>query len=663
MTVSANTGAVSYNGNSSTTQWNIPFVVNDPSHFKVYVTNRAVSPIVPEEIPSTDYDIIENTLKYPKGTNLSPLPSTKTITIMRVVPVVQETNILEQTGYYLEDLEKALDYQVLVSQQINDTMARTVKVPIGSGINPDDYLTTIQTAVSQAQASATIAQNATQDMPAVPFKEVFGIGGTNPFTVLQSHNGYLAKATVGVGGLTVNLPKMNTLTFPYLFAVKRVSASGTLTIAPAVGDTIEGSSSLVMDTDNQTIIFVADDDSLLGTWTTVYAGAGGGSGTIGDGSITTAKLADLAVTNAKIADSAVTNAKLGNNSVTSGKIASGHVGYTHLDSSAKAVYDGVLFQDVFLFDDGGSPYTLTSTHKGKLINIDTTDGDVAITLPLISSVSAPFAMMFRRFAGSGTVTFTTSGTDDLNTDGNTTFTLSATVGNGVIFVADFTGATQGYWSTLPIGGDATILDGSINTVKIADNAITTAKILNANVTTAKLATSAVTANELASNAVTTVKITDANVTGAKIASATIAQGNMANNSVGTAQIIDANITQAKLSTALSNTIDNVTARDVISLTGATTLTATNRGNLVNLSGGTYTITLPDISTITTPYSVIFRRYSSTGTITISRGGTDTINSGASTGLTTVTLSATVGDWIEFIADFTGATANQWFTRA
>ena len=54
-------------------------------------------------------------------------------------------------------------------------------------------------------------------------------------------------------------------------------------------------------------------------------GAPGGDGTIEDGSVSTAKLADSAVTGQKIANSAVTAAKLAADAVTNEKIADGTI--------------------------------------------------------------------------------------------------------------------------------------------------------------------------------------------------------------------------------------------------------------------------------------------------------------------------------------------------
>jgi len=386
-----------------------------------------------------DYTLTDQTITYPKNTAFTPISSFRWLTIKRVVPVVQETSFLEQSAFYMEDLERTTDYSRQIDQQLTDDIARCVKVPIGSNITPESYLATIQTAVTQAQSSATVAQNATQDMPAVPFREVINIGGTNPFNINSVHNGYLMRASVGVGGLTVNLPQMSGLTFPYLFAVKRHSGSATLSVVPFAGDTIDGASSYSIGTVGQTVIFIANGTSLLGTWTAVTTG----DATLADGSIVTAKFADKSVTAAKIADNTITSSQMAvnsvndqaivNNSVVATKIAPAVVGRSHCDTALGPLIDAIPFN--------GNPIaitsatTLSSTHRGRLVQV-TAGSAYSITLPAITSLTAPYFCLIRRDSGANAITIARTGTDTFN-GANTSYTLSTTVGDTTLIVADY----------------------------------------------------------------------------------------------------------------------------------------------------------------------------------------------------------------------------------
>lgn len=651
MTIDTSLSSIPYQGDGQNRNWPIPFPFTDTAHIKVYLTNRSVSPSTTVEVSANDYEIDEQqNLTYPKSNSFNPIASTRWITIRRVVPVIQDVSFLEQSGYFMEDLENTTDYSRYIDQQLTDDMTRCVKVPVGSNVTPESYLETIENAVSQAEAAATLAQGATIAMPAVLFKEVFGIGGTNPFNILQSHNGNLAKASLGVGGLEVNLPQMSTLNFPYQVAIKRISGNTVLNINAFAGDTIEGNATLSITDNGQTVIFVADDDTLLGTWSIITAGATGATN-IADGSLTTIKyaddsvtedkIADEAITNSKLGTSSVTNIKLGDNSVTSAKIANGQIDTTHLDDGFLAIINNILFQDVISFSNAGSPYTVNNAHKNRLINIDTTGGAVTLNLGSIATLTPPYALCIRRSAGSGTITINADGTDTIN--GNSSFTLSGTVGNAVMFVADFTGAGINTWSTLIMGVDATISDGSIATAKLADNAVTTAKITDANITTAKLADSSVTNAKIGDNSVSTAKYVDASITTAKIA----------NGAIGLTQ----------LSTVANALFDGILGAGVQAYNNAGSPYALGdamRGNVLNIdtSGGAVSLTLPQISASTSPYAFIVKRIAGTNAITLNRSSTNTFN-GASN--TSYTLSTVVGNAVLVIADFSGTTAGQWTT--
>lgn len=590
MTIDTQSASATYQGDGSNRDFSIPYRVDSLTHLRVYVTNRGVTPPSVLQIAAGDYEVTGDftlgnaTLTYPKSSSLTPLSSTRYLTIERVLPLVQDVSFTTANGYFLQDLEKANDATIQKVQQINERVQRAVTVPIGSGLDPDDYYATITEAVESAQAAAAQAQAAVIDMPAVPFKEVFGIGGTTPFAITQSHNGYLAVATVGAGGLVVNLPQMSSLTFPYLVALQRESGSGTMTVNAYAGDNIVGSSSKTMATNGETIMFIADNDTLAGRWTIVSHG----SGSYATGSISTAMLADDSVTAEKIADGAIqsnhyaddsiSTANIQDSAITATKIESTCLTLSHMSADIIALLNGIFGQGISVIS---SSTTLTETHKGQILNIDTSGGAVTITLPAITSVTSPYYVAIRRYAGSGTITVQRGASDTI--DGSTSTTIPATVGNAKIFTADFAGATANTWTTLFCGTDANITDGSIGLTQLS-----------------------ATVNALLDGI--------------------LGVGVQAFNNGGSPYTLDAQ----------------------------------HRGQVINVdaSAGAVSITLPQISGSTNPYTFIVKRVAGTNPITLNRSSTNTFNG---TSDTSYTLSEKVGHGAMIIADFSGATAGQWTT--
>jgi hypothetical protein len=85
------------------------------------------------------------------------LPVTSTITIYRDTDVTQLTDLGNK--YPLPDIENMSDKLTEIIQELMETLARAVKVPIGDPKNPDERLTDLQNYVKNAAASALEAGN------------------------------------------------------------------------------------------------------------------------------------------------------------------------------------------------------------------------------------------------------------------------------------------------------------------------------------------------------------------------------------------------------------------------------------------------------------------------------------------------------------------------
>jgi len=119
------------------------------------------SPAVVTSLSTTQYGVTGigsptgGAVTYPLAG--APLASGVAINLRRVVPYVQSTSIVNQGGFYPDVIEAALDYATMEAQQLAEGLSRAVQVPIGSGLDPNSYLPTIQAAQVAAAASAGAA--------------------------------------------------------------------------------------------------------------------------------------------------------------------------------------------------------------------------------------------------------------------------------------------------------------------------------------------------------------------------------------------------------------------------------------------------------------------------------------------------------------------------
>lgn len=260
---------------------------------------------------------------------------------------------------------------------------------------------------------------------------------------------------------------------------------------------------------------------------------------IGNGTVTTGKIADLAVTEAKLANSAVTTNKIADANVTTAKIADANV------TTGKLANLGVTTGKI-----ANSAVTSDKIASNAVITEKITDGAVTANKLDASSVTT---------AKINNLAVTT---DKLGSESVTSAKLAS---NSVTTAKIVDSAvTEGKLANNAVTSDkisnsavttAKIADGNVTTAKIADSNVTTAKIADLNVTEGKLANSAVTTTKLNDSAVTTAKIADANVTTAKIADLNVTEGKLANDAVTTDKVADGAITRDKLNEEVTDELD------------------------------------------------------------------------------------------------------------
>lgn len=134
----------------------------------------------------------------------------------------------------------------------------------------------------------------------------------------------------------------------------------------------------------------------------------------------------------------------------------------------EAALASAFYRDVVYITSSDSPYTLDEDHNGKVINVDTTSGNVTMTLPEISAVDLPLNIAIRKSVAANTVTINRTGTDTIN--GASSKSLVA-INAGVHLIAS-TDSAPDDWTAIDMG---TVADLGVTTGKLADGAVTSVK--------------------------------------------------------------------------------------------------------------------------------------------------------------------------------------------
>jgi len=127
MTLDTTTSKVIFSGNGATTVFSYSFIIPDAgSVVAIYTDTDGVSTtLAPSQYTITGLDdSAGGTITYP--TSGPPIANGTTLTLMRSVPLVQETELSNQGGYYPDVVEAALDYLTMQSQQLQEQITRTI---------------------------------------------------------------------------------------------------------------------------------------------------------------------------------------------------------------------------------------------------------------------------------------------------------------------------------------------------------------------------------------------------------------------------------------------------------------------------------------------------------------------------------------------------------
>ncbi len=128
MTVTTTSTKVVAQGNGATTVWPYAFIIPATTDLILSVINIASGDLT--IIAPGNYSVIGlgnpigGAVTYPLSG--APLSSAFEIVIERLVPELQQTDLVNQGGAYPQDIEDALDYLTMITQQLQDQVDRSI---------------------------------------------------------------------------------------------------------------------------------------------------------------------------------------------------------------------------------------------------------------------------------------------------------------------------------------------------------------------------------------------------------------------------------------------------------------------------------------------------------------------------------------------------------
>jgi len=169
MTISSESYIKTYSGNGSTTVFAYNFKINDESHLEVIIAddedNQTTLTLTTHYTVSgvgedSGGNVTVGDISSITGEAGTELPSGWTISISRVVPLKQLTDLENQGGFYASTHEDAFDYLTMITHQLQEQLDRCLTVSKTSGLTGSSYLTQIQAAQTAAEAAQTAAEAA-----------------------------------------------------------------------------------------------------------------------------------------------------------------------------------------------------------------------------------------------------------------------------------------------------------------------------------------------------------------------------------------------------------------------------------------------------------------------------------------------------------------------
>lgn len=219
MTISSTTNRNDYTGNGVASSFSYTFRILDETD--LLVTTRLIATGVETTLTlMTDYTV--SGVGGSSGGSITlvagALPSTKKITIRRVRPLTQETDIRNQGEYFPETIEDEFDRGIMIDQQIQDQLDRSITLPETvpvSEFNPELPPTiagaSSKTLVTNSSGNGFELGDASTSSPSNPLPPSFGGSGISNSDLATFSRSSFPLAFIFSASTTLILPSSGTL--------------------------------------------------------------------------------------------------------------------------------------------------------------------------------------------------------------------------------------------------------------------------------------------------------------------------------------------------------------------------------------------------------------------------------------------------------------------
>ena len=136
MTVASDVNKHVYAGNGVTRVWPYTFDLPETYMLEVYVTGPGGMPVKLERGYSVDREA--RSVAYPSNPDEPPLPAGYRLTLRRWVDFLQNTELRNQGEFFAKTIESQFDKDVMMIQQLAETVSRCVASPLDGQSSPEE---------------------------------------------------------------------------------------------------------------------------------------------------------------------------------------------------------------------------------------------------------------------------------------------------------------------------------------------------------------------------------------------------------------------------------------------------------------------------------------------------------------------------------------------